>query len=111
MSDGGKGSKPRPFSVSQEEFANSFEKIFGKKDKDMQVRVKDDVEDIGRCGCGRSPTGKCIGWHGLSEEMYQHQKMLWMEDQLRQDAELEEYQKQAQEIWNDSCTAPRKDQK
>jgi len=111
MSDGGKGSKPRPFSVSQEEFANSFEKIFGKKDKDMQVRVKDDVEDIGRCGCGRSPTGKCIGWHGLSEEMYQHQKMLWLEDQLRQDAELEEYQKQAQEIWNDSCTAPRKDQK
>lgn len=111
MGDGGKGSSPRPFSVSQEEFANSFEKIFGKKDKDMQVRVKDDVEDIGRCGCGRSPTGKCIGWHGLSEEMYQHQKMLWMEDQLRQDAELEEYQKQAQEIWNDSCTAPRKDQK
>ena len=23
------------------------------------------------CGCGRSPTGKCIGWHGLSEEEYQ----------------------------------------
>jgi hypothetical protein len=33
MSDGGKGSSPRPFSVSQEEFANSFEKIFGKKEK------------------------------------------------------------------------------
>ena len=87
MSDGGKGSKPRPFSVSQEEFANSFEKIFGKKDKDMQIRVKENAEDIGRCGCGRSPTGKCIGWHGLSEEMYQHQKMLWSEDQLRSDDE------------------------
>jgi hypothetical protein len=111
MSDGGKGSKPRPFSVSQDEFANSFEKIFGKKDKDMQVRVKENTEEFGTCGCGRSPTGKCCGWHGLSEEMYQHQKMLWMEDQLRQDAELEEYQKQAQEIWNDSCTAPRKEQK
>ena len=24
--------------------------------------------------------------------------------------ELEEYQKQAQEIWNDSCTSPRKEQ-
>jgi|TARA_B110000240_G_scaffold31569_1_gene33841 hypothetical protein len=23
------------------------------------------------CGCGRSPTGKCIGWHNLSEEEYQ----------------------------------------
>ena len=22
------------------------------------------------CGCGRSPTGKCIGWHGLSKEDY-----------------------------------------
>jgi hypothetical protein len=87
MSDGGKGSKPRPFSVSQDEFANSFEKIFGKKDKDMQVRVEENAEDIGRCGCGRSPTGKCIGWHGLSEEMYKHQLMLYMEDQLRSDDE------------------------
>ena len=23
-----------------------------------------------KCGCGRSPSGKCIGWHGLSEEKY-----------------------------------------
>ena len=22
------------------------------------------------CGCGRSPTGKCIGWHGLTETEY-----------------------------------------
>lgn len=22
------------------------------------------------CGCGRSPTGKCIGWHGLTNEEY-----------------------------------------
>ena len=109
MGDGGKGSKARPFSVSQDEFDNRWDLIF-KKDKDMQVRVKENAEDIGRCGCGRSPTGKCIGWHGLSEEMYQHQLMLYMEDQLRQDAELEEYKKQAQEIWNDSCTSPRKEQ-
>ena len=87
MSDGGKGSKPRPFSVSQDEFANNFEKIFGKKDKDMQVRAEENTEDIGRCGCGRSPTGKCIGWHGLSEDMYKHQLMLYMEDQLRSDDE------------------------
>ena len=25
----------------------------------------------GTCGCGRSPTGDCIGWHGLSEEEFQ----------------------------------------
>lgn len=22
------------------------------------------------CGCGRSPTGKCVGWHSLSKEDY-----------------------------------------
>ena len=22
----------------------------------------------GTCGCGRSPTGDCCGWHALSEE-------------------------------------------
>jgi hypothetical protein len=32
MSDGGKGSSPRPFEVSHTEFSNSFEKIFGKKE-------------------------------------------------------------------------------
>ena len=88
MGDGGKGSKPRPFSVSQDEFANSFEKIFGKKDKDMQVRVNENAEDIGRCGCGRSPTGKCCGWHGLTEDVYKHQLMLYMEDQMRSDDEI-----------------------
>jgi len=76
----------------------------------MQVRVKEDAKEFGKCGCGRSPTGKCIGWHGLTEEMYQHQKMLWLEEELKRDAELEEYTKQAQELWNDSCTAPRKAQ-
>jgi hypothetical protein len=36
----------------------------------MQVRVKEDSKEFGGCGCGRSPTGKCIGWHGLTEEQY-----------------------------------------
>ena len=74
----------------------------------MQIRVKENPEEFGKCGCGRSPTGKCIGWHGLTEEMYAHQKMLWMEDEMKKDQELEEYKRQSQEIWNDSCTAPRK---
>ena len=52
----------------------------------MQIRARDPKE-FGKCGCGRSPTGKCIGWHGLSEEMYQHQKMLWLEEELRKDQE------------------------
>ena len=28
------------------------------------------------CGCGRSPTGKCMGWHALTEEQYQEKKLL-----------------------------------
>jgi len=35
----------------------------------MQVSVKQMQK--GTCGCGRSPTGDCIGWHGLSEEEFQ----------------------------------------
>jgi hypothetical protein len=31
MSDGGKGSSPRPYSVDQTTFANNWETIFGKK--------------------------------------------------------------------------------
>ena len=28
-------------------------------------------KEDGTCGCGRSPTGFCKGWHGLTEEEYQ----------------------------------------
>ena len=97
MGDGGKGSKARPFSVSQNEFDNRWDLIF-KKDKDMQIRVKENVEEFGKCGCGRSPTGKCIGWHGLTEEEFKEK---------RAEYDLEEYKKQAQELWNDSCTSGR----
>ncbi len=31
MGDGGKGSSPRPFSVSQDQFASNWDAIFGKK--------------------------------------------------------------------------------
>jgi hypothetical protein len=36
----------------------------------MQVRVQENPDDFGACGCGRSPNGKCIGWHGLTQEQY-----------------------------------------
>jgi hypothetical protein len=78
----GKGSRPRPFSVAQKDFDASFEGIFGKRvptymkklipeEKEMQVRLKEDASEFGKCGCGRSPTGKCIGWHGLTEDEFQ----------------------------------------
>jgi len=66
-----KGSKSRPFSVDQSTFTSNWDLTFGKKEKDMQIRVKEDLKEFGKCGCGRSPTGKCIGWHGLTEEQFQ----------------------------------------
>jgi hypothetical protein len=32
------------------------------------------MSEVRKCGCGRSPTGKCIGWHALSAEEYQEKK-------------------------------------
>jgi hypothetical protein len=64
----------------------------------MQVRVQEDKTKFGSCGCGRSPTGQCCGWHGLTEEQYQKAK---------DEYELNEYKKQAQSLWNDSCTSVR----
>jgi hypothetical protein len=81
MSDGGKGSSPRPFSVSQTEFDNRWDLIF-KKDSSMQVRVKEDTAEFGKCGCGRSPTGKCIGWHGLNEEQLKEAQEKYRIDEI-----------------------------
>lgn len=52
-----KGSNPRPYSVSLNKFNENWDRIFKKQ---------------GTCGCGRSPTGDCIGWHSLSEEDFQN---------------------------------------
>ena len=35
------------------------------------------------CSCGRSPTGKCVGWHGLSEQQYLEKKSNYDEKQNR----------------------------
>ena len=38
MSDGGKGSRPRPYSVDQTTFASNWDAIFGQKDKEPQTK-------------------------------------------------------------------------
>jgi len=43
------------------------------------MRVTNNPEEIGNCGCGRSPTGKCIGWHGLNEQQLKEAKAAWTE--------------------------------
>ncbi len=52
MSDGGKGSKPRPFSVDQKTFDSNWDAIFNKKKKtdqekfDEQAVMKDEFYDL-----------------------------------------------------------------
>jgi hypothetical protein len=36
------------------------------------------------CGCGRSPTGQCIGWHGLTEEAFQQKLAEYQAKQLQE---------------------------
>ena len=38
------------------------------------------------CGCGRSPTGKCIGWHNLTNEKYVEKKTEYEKQQLTESA-------------------------
>ena len=37
------------------------------------------------CGCGRSPTGRCIGWHKLTEEEYREQLAIYEAKQLEKE--------------------------
>jgi hypothetical protein len=80
MADGGKGSRARPFSVPLKTFDNNWNTIF-KKDKDMQIRANPEGK-IGTCGCGRSPTGDCIGWHGLNEQQLKEAQEKYQAQQL-----------------------------
>jgi hypothetical protein len=47
MSDGGKGSAPRPFSVSQDEYSNRFDAIFKKNIKAAEEIHSDKGYELG----------------------------------------------------------------
>lgn len=53
----------------------------------MQVRANPGGR-IGTCGCGRSPTGDCCGWHGLSEDDYRQRLAEWQEKNMQFQKEL-----------------------
>lgn len=47
MSDGGKGSKPRPYSVDKETFENNWDRIFSKKKKEDNTGVtQNEFQDV-----------------------------------------------------------------
>lgn len=113
-----KGSAPRPKSVDIKTFDNNWDAIFGKKKKEdvtlvyneerlvskedkkslskekkekkVQVRVNEDKTNIGSCGCGRSPNGKCVGWHGLTEEAYREELAKYEDRQNKPNKPLNE---------------------
>jgi hypothetical protein len=95
--EAGKGSRPRPFSVSKEEFDNRFDAIFGKKKKETlpEYELNKSTGEVQRV---EDNTGT---------DKNEYQDILSTEDAIV-DVDLEEYKRQAQDIWNDSCTAPRK---
>lgn len=49
-------------------YRDNYDNIF-RKGKEMSPSVEQMKK--GTCGCGRSPTGDCCGWHGLTEEQFQ----------------------------------------
>ena len=48
----------------------------------MQIKAVTENKEFGKCGCGRSPTGKCIGWHGLTEEDFREQLAIYEAKQI-----------------------------
>ena len=44
MSDGGKGSKPRPFNISDEEYEANLKRIFGDKSEEKARKAKEREE-------------------------------------------------------------------
>jgi len=36
-----------------------------------------EVDEHRICGCGRSPTGNCIGWHALNDEELISARLQW----------------------------------
>ena len=46
-------------------------------DRLILMRSKFTMSEANSCGCGRSPTGKCVGWHNLTEEQYAEKKAIW----------------------------------
>lgn len=79
MSNGGKGSAPRPFSVPHDDFAANFDRIFGKAEPveeidEPEVEPEDEDDEDEICsGCNGSGEGmhdgsSCYKCHGSGVE-------------------------------------------
>ena len=55
----------------------------------------------GGCGCGRSHTGLCIGWHSLTEERYKNKKIEWEKWRERKNKEIGNTELKKIELYTD----------
>lgn len=46
MTDGGKGSKPRPYSVTQDQFAQNWDMIFGKRNEKNSTQTNQTIQSF-----------------------------------------------------------------
>lgn len=55
----------------------------------------------GSCGCGRSPTRQCCGWHALDESDYLDRLNEYRDSEIQKQKldELEALRQQAMNLW------------
>jgi len=73
--------KSRP---SNDSYRRNFDEIFAKEKEITDISMKQSIANKQErqkksCPCGRSPTGKCIGWHRFTESEYQQKLKEWNE--------------------------------
>jgi len=75
--------KSRP---STDSYRRNFDEIFAKEKEITDISMKQSIANKKErqkketCPCGRSPIGRCIGWHGLTESEYQVKLAEWKEN-------------------------------
>ena len=94
MSDGGKGSAPRPFSVSQEEYANRFDAIFKKNIKAAEEIHSDKGYELGTEE-GQKAFAKKRQEAALDEMVRLSQEMGLYDDEFE---EIHKYNQETQEV-------------
>lgn len=52
--------------------------------KERGTNMQTEKKKTGTCGCGRSPTGNCCGWHSLTEARYQEELKKYLEKNREQ---------------------------
>jgi hypothetical protein len=80
MSDGGKGDKPRPFTVSKEEFADNMTRIFGNGAEERRLqKQKENAEFFARLAAET----KARMENNTGTDKQEHQDILSTEDCLQ----------------------------